>query len=106
MTATNRDVRDQALSALQSLQKVSSPKASYILLALLGKKVGFEKIIKLIDDLVITLKKEQDDDDEQKEWCEKEFDTSDDTKKELKNKLADLETQIDEAKSAIETVKG
>jgi hypothetical protein len=54
------------------LSKASSPKASFILLALLGKKVGFEKIIKLIDDLVVTLKKEQDDDDAQKEWCNKE----------------------------------
>merc|ERR1719377_311249 len=82
------------------------PKASYILLALLGKKVGFEKIIKLIDDLVVTLKKEQEDDDNQKEWCLKEFDTSEDKGKELNYKISDLETQIDEAKSAIETVTG
>ena len=43
LTASDRDVRDEALSALQVFGKKASPKASYILLALLGKKVGFEK---------------------------------------------------------------
>jgi len=103
LTTSSRDVRDEAISALQIVKQ--TPQASYILLALMGKKVGFEKIIKLIDDLVVTLKKEQDDDDAQKEWCEKEFDVSDDKQKELKNKLADVNTQIDEMVDSIDTLK-
>lgn len=87
------------------LGKKASPKASYILLALLGKKVGFEKIIKLMDDLVANLKKEQVDDDNQKEWCNKEFDVSEDKQKELKHKLDDLAVQIDEMTGGIDTLK-
>jgi len=105
LTASDRDVRDDALAALQVFGKSSSPKASYILLALLGKKVGMEKIIKLIDDLVVTLKKEQEDDDAQKEWCAKEFDVSEDKQKELKHKSEDLTTAIDETTSGIATLK-
>lgn len=59
----------------------------------------------MIDELTITLKKEQDDDDAQKEWCEKEFDTSEDKEKELKHKLEDLSVQIDETKDGIATLK-
>jgi len=104
MTTNDRDVRDEALSTLQVFQKSASPKASYILLALLGKKVGFEKIIKMIDDLVVTLKAEQDDDDKQKEWCLTEFDVSEDKEKELKHKMEDLETAIAEMEDGIETL--
>jgi len=106
LTASDRDVRDEALSALQVLGKKASPKASYILLALLGKKVGFEKIIKMIDDLVETLKQEQKDDEEQKEWCLQEFDVSEDKQKELKHKLDDLTVAIDETTNGIDTLKG
>merc|ERR1719191_116216 len=52
-------------------------------MALRGKKMGFEKIIKMIDDLVALLAKEQLDDDDKKAWCLAELDTSDDKKKRL-----------------------
>merc|ERR1712085_186550 len=41
----------------------------FILLALRGKKVAFDKITKLIDQMVVTLKKEQGDDEYKKEFC-------------------------------------
>ena len=47
-------------------------------MALRGKKVGFEKVIKMIDDLVTQLGKEQEDDDAHLKWCSAEFDTSED----------------------------
>merc|ERR1719271_1232124 len=40
----------------------------FIALALQGRKVGFEKVIKLMDEMVVTLKKEQVDDDNKKEY--------------------------------------
>merc|ERR1712194_740449 len=49
--------------------KPGHARMDFILLALRGNKVGFDKIVKLIDDLVATLKKEQDDDDHKKEYC-------------------------------------
>merc|ERR1719272_1841863 len=73
---------------------------SLIALALMGKKAGFEKIITMIDDLVVVLKKEQVDDENQKERCEAEFDTSEDTQKDLKRKIGNLETAIEETKAA------
>ena len=47
---------------------------------------GFEKITKLIDELVATLKKEQEEDDAEKEWCEADLDKTEDTKKALESK--------------------
>merc|ERR1719272_2189568 len=74
---------------------------SLIALALMGKKAGFEKIITMIDDLVVLLKQEQVDDENQKEWCEAEFKTSEDKSKDLKRKISNLETAIEENKAAI-----
>merc|ERR1719253_2574429 len=59
----------------------------------------------MIDDMVVTLKAEQSDDDVQREWCTKEFDTSEDKAKELKRAIKGLETQISETADAIEQLK-
>merc|ERR1719473_2345480 len=60
--------------------------------------VAVEKIIKMIDDMVVLLQEEQKDDETQKEWCETEFDTSEDKEGELKRKIAGLEASIAEMK--------
>ena len=64
------------------------------------------QIIKMMDDLVGTLKQEQIDDEAQKEWCLQEFDVSEDKQKELKHKLDDLTVAIDETTNGIDTLKG
>jgi len=69
-----------------------------------GKKPGFEKVIKLIDEMVATLKKEQILDDNKKEYCEGEFDITEDKKKELERSVADTDKAIDETKSMLATV--
>merc|ERR1712194_421628 len=76
----------------------------FVMLALNGKKVGFDKIVKLIDNLVATLKKEQVDDDNKKEYCDSEFDSSDDKKKGLERSISDLDTVIEESKEGIATL--
>merc|ERR1740138_242484 len=74
---SDRDVRDEALSAFADLKDSKhSAQIGLIQLALMGKKAGFEKIIKMIDDMVVLLQEEQKDDEKQKEWCEAEFDKS------------------------------
>merc|ERR1711956_157464 len=73
----------------------------FIALALEGKKIGFDKIIKMIDDVIASLKIEQADDDAKKEYCAKEFDAADDKKKGLERANADLETAIENAKEDI-----
>merc|ERR1719197_26374 len=54
-----------------------------IALALRGKKVSFDKVIAMIDDMVALLGKEQVDDDNKKEMCEAQIDQTEDKVKEL-----------------------
>merc|ERR1719472_204172 len=58
---TSGAMRKQALSALKSVRKAghkADPRLDLIELAMHGGKMGFEKIIKMIDDLVVDLKAE------------------------------------------------
>merc|ERR1719352_924653 len=68
-----------------------------------GKNAGFEKVIKLIDEMVATLTKEQDDDDKKKVYCESEIDKTEDQKKELERAIEVSDTAIEELKGAIAT---
>merc|ERR1719251_884853 len=56
----------------------------------------------MIDEMVANLKKEQIDDSNKKEYCEKQFDLSEDKKKELELSVADSETAIEEMQGSIE----
>merc|ERR1719191_1998153 len=69
------------------------------------KKVGFETVIKMIDDLVALLAKEQAEDDKKKAWCEAELDTKDDEKKALEHDISDLEKAIADAEETVATLK-
>jgi len=103
---TQMDMRNRALTFLSSAQKASkNPKLDFIALAVRGKKAGFEKIIKLIDDLTAELKKEQVDDDSKKEYCEAQLDQAEDKKKGLEGTVSDLETAISDAEGGIVTLK-
>merc|ERR1719502_1458647 len=65
------------------------------------KAVDFSSVIKMIDDMVALLTKEQADDEDHKEYCEKEFDMSDDEKKATTQKLAQLSSSISNMKDEI-----
>jgi len=69
-----------------------------------GKKAGFEKVIALIDEMVALLKKEQIADDQKKEYCDEQFDITEDKKKELELNIADTEKAIDETNEGIKVV--
>merc|ERR1719410_542730 len=106
---TNEAVRARALSALRKIARnlrhaPARPELDLIALAISGKKVGFEKVITMIDEMVANLKKEQIDDANKKEYCEKQFDLSDDKKKELELSVSDSETAIEEMEGSIETL--
>merc|ERR1719321_206115 len=64
---SQRQLREKALEMIQATRKRKGLKKGlaldFIALALRGQKVGFEKVIKLMDEMVVTLKKEQVDDD-------------------------------------------
>jgi len=87
--------------ALAAIRAEKSPRLDFIALAIQGKKIGFEKVIKMIDEMSATLKTEQLDDDHKKEYCAKQFDLSDDKKKGLERAVSDLETAIEDQKDGI-----
>merc|ERR1719327_1610872 len=58
----------------------------------------------MIDELTKVLKAEQVSDNDKKEYCEVQFDSLDDKKKELERALSDAEKAIEDAKEAIATL--
>merc|ERR1719408_89041 len=101
-------MRARALSIVQQAQeasKVGRPQLDFIALTLRGKKIGFEKVIAMIDEMVANLKAEQIADDDKKEYCTVSLDTADDKKKELEHSIAGLETSIAKSKDAIAALK-
>merc|ERR1740123_2539110 len=104
-----QSVRNRALlvvkEALMSKTHLGGqPQLDLIALALQGKSQGFDKVIGMIDEMVANLKKEQADDEAKKEYCDKEFDTSEDKKKELDLKVSDSATAIEELEGSIATL--
>merc|ERR1719263_638699 len=66
--------------------------------------MGFEKIIKMIDDLVVDLGKEQQVDDDKKSYCLSELDKAEDKKKGLDLDVSDLSKAIADAEESIATL--
>jgi chromosome segregation ATPase len=89
--------RKHALGVLHAAQG-SGLKADHrldlIAVAMHGGKMGFEKIIKMIDGLVVELKAEQGIDNDKKSYCLAEFDKAEDKKKALELDISDLEKAI------------
>jgi len=99
-------LRTRALAMLRDLRGAGRPNRAqidFIALALHGKKIGFDKVIKMIDDMVVLLKTEQQDDDHKKEDCNKQLDLADDKKKGLERSIADTETAIANLDESIAT---
>merc|ERR1719265_598090 len=97
--------RQSALAALRVAQKAAkNPKLDFIALALHGKKIGFTKVITMIDEMAEVLKKEQVDDNNKKEYCEVQFDSLEDAKKELERDVSDAEKSIEDSKETISTL--
>jgi len=101
-------LKASALQILQATQKREGRKKglalNFIALALRGQKVGFEKVIKLMDEMVVTLKKEQVDDDNKKEYCTIELDLADDKKKATERAISDSEKAIADVEEELTTV--
>merc|ERR1719379_2853245 len=102
VTAT--EMKKRALAALKSGHK-ADPRLDLIELAMRGGKLGFGKIIKMIDNLVVDLKAEQGVDNDKKAYCEAEFDKAEDKAKELALDISDLDKAIEDAKETIATLK-
>merc|ERR1719454_585603 len=104
MEVSEEAMRTRALAVLQDAKvckKNNRHRIDFIMLALRGKKVGFDKVLKMIDDMVALMKEEQVDDESKKEYCEKQFDHADDKKKGLERAEGKLETALANAKESI-----
>jgi len=107
LQVNHKNIKAQVLGMLQTLKnnnKGDRRRLDLIMLALHGKKVGFDKVIKLIDDMVALLKTEQQDDEDKKEYCEMQFDQADDKKKALERTEGKLTAAIADAKETIATL--
>merc|ERR1719440_901157 len=102
VTSTGKAVKANALVALQ--QSKGDFRLNLIALALKGKKVSFEKVITMIDEMVVLLGKEQVADDDKKEYCETTIDQTEDKVKELELDISDLEKAIADEKEGIATL--
>jgi len=104
ITNTATLMKSQALSMINTLRKHhKSVRLDFIALSLRGKKIGFGKVIEMIDGLVAELKADQIADSDKKEYCAVSFDTADDKKKVLEKSVSDLETAIADSKAGIAT---
>merc|ERR1719160_473119 len=101
---TSTAMRKRALAALKSGHR-NDPRLDLIEMAMRGGKMGFDKIIKMIDDLVVDLKAEQGVDNDKKAYCLAEFDKAEDKAKELALDISDLEKAIADAEESIATLK-
>jgi L-lactate utilization protein LutC len=101
--SSEKSMRMQAIALLQQASRSgqSHLKLDLIMLSLSGKKVSFAKVIKMIDDMIAMLGVEQLDDEHKKEYCELQFDDSDDKKKALEFKMETTQTAIEKAEAGI-----
>merc|ERR1719464_324223 len=100
-------MRKEALAAVQSARRADRQghtKLDLIMLSLSGRQVSFAKVVAMIDDMVAMLKQEQLDDEHKKEYCELQFDDSDDKKKALEHTMDVETTEIQKCKTAIATL--
>merc|ERR1719160_732247 len=102
MTVTKSNQRQQALAIIRAAKQGNGhPELNFLALALQGRKVDFSKVIKMIDNMVATLKREQQDDNDKRDYCEMQFDQADDKKKGLERSVSNLEKAIAKEKEAV-----
>jgi len=105
LQVSSKELKAEALSVIQAARrKHPSSHLDLVSLALRAKKTSFDKIIKMINDMVALLGKEQDDDDAKKVYCRKELDDSEDKLKGLTQDADDAAKAIDEAKEKSATL--
>jgi len=103
MQVTSAEVKQLALAALKASKGDS--RLDFIALALRTKAQSpFDKVIGMIDEMVVLLGDEQVQDDEKKKYCEAELDKTEDEKKSLERKVDDLLKAQEEGKDTLATL--
>merc|ERR1712238_38076 len=104
MQRSNRAVSERVVKILKASPGKKDPRMDLVMLALTGKAKNFDKVLKMIDEMVALLGREQTDDDEKKVYCEAQIDSNEDEAKRLDNKLSDLDKAMATAKESILTL--
>merc|ERR1719313_3310378 len=105
LKTNSRSMKLKALAALQEAGGINGDyRLNLISLAIKGKKVSFDKVLKMIDDMISLLGQEQRDDNEKKEYCEKLIDKTEDDVKQLELEVSDLGKAIADYKEQIATL--
>jgi peptidoglycan hydrolase CwlO-like protein len=106
LQTNDKAMKKRALVALQNADMGAKRdfRLDLISLALKGKKVSFDKVLKMIDDMVTLLGTEQTDDDNKKEYCEKLIDKTEDDLNQLELAVSDLGKAIADYKESIATL--
>jgi peptidoglycan hydrolase CwlO-like protein len=104
LQVTSKETLFRARQALRASFGVRDYRLDLISMSMRGKKVSFDKVLGMVDDMIGLLKKEQVDDDKKKAYCEKEFDKVEDEKKDLKRAKSDMEKTIEDEKEIIATL--
>jgi len=106
MSALRAKARTLLRSAKASAAASNRPGLEMLMLALNGnaKPGTFDKVVKLIDNLVALLKKEQTDDDNKKDYCAHQLDEADDKKKFLERSISSSESSIATSEETIATL--
>merc|ERR1719281_2079287 len=100
-----QEVRQKASQALEGVRRSRKDVSiDLISLALRSKKVSFDKVITMIDDMVALSAKQQAEDDAKKEYCLGAIDETEDKIKEIELQKSDLEKVIDETEGTITTL--
>jgi len=105
LTIAASEMRQQALKVLHGVKHHHDPRLDFIALALHGKKVSFEKVLKMIDDMVKLLDKEQKDDDTKQEVCVEDLDKTEDKLKGIEASVKNVGKVIAEDKNLMETAE-
>jgi len=101
--------RTQALAEVRDAQRMygrSRPELDFLALAIQGKKIGFEKVIGMIDGIIESLGREQQDDEHKKEYCGRQLDFADDKKNGIERDVSNLGKAIAEEEDGIAVLTG
>jgi septal ring factor EnvC (AmiA/AmiB activator) len=109
-TKNNGVQKAKALIAAASAAKYNSPAVALLAHTVASKLNGksgvdFSTVIKMIDDMITLLGTEQKDDEKHRDFCNAEFDSSDDEQKAEQRKLASLVSSISELNDEIASIK-
>jgi len=101
LQVTSKELLSSAREALHATFGIRDYRLDLISMAMKGKKVSFDKVVGIIDDMTGLLKKEQVDDNKKKAYCLKELDKAEDEKKTLTISESDTKKTMEDEKETL-----